>query len=73
MNFNEIDISSFRGIRQAHIEGLRLVNLFFGKNNCGKSSVLDAVFLISGLSNPKLPFNTTFSATTAGWARTTWP
>lgn len=36
---------------------MRQINLFFGKNNCGKSSLLDAVFLISGLSNPKLPIN----------------
>ncbi len=31
------------------------MNLLFGKNNCGKSSVLEAVFLISGFSNPLLP------------------
>lgn len=57
MIFNQIDILGFRGIKEAHIQKLNQVNLFFGKNNCGKSSVLDAVFLISGLSNPKLPFN----------------
>ena len=57
MIFNQIDILGFRGIKEAHINGLKNVNLFFGRNNCGKSSVLDAVFLISGLSNPKLPFN----------------
>lgn len=36
---------------------MKQINLFFGKNNCGKSSLLDAIFLISGLSNPKLPLN----------------
>jgi len=55
--FSSIEIERFRGIRHSKIEGLRQVNLFFGKNNCGKSSLLDAIFLISGLSNPKLPLN----------------
>lgn len=31
------------------------VNLFFGKNNCGKSSLLEALFLACGQSNPLLP------------------
>ncbi|HBH08610.1 MAG TPA: hypothetical protein DDX40_04325 [Rikenellaceae bacterium] len=55
--FDHINISGFRGIKETQIDGLKQVNLFFGKNNCGKSSLLDAIFLISGLSNPKLPFN----------------
>ncbi len=55
--FESIEIERFRGIKHSRIDGLRQINLFFGKNNCGKSSLLDAVFLISGLSNPKLPIN----------------
>lgn len=55
--FKNIDITNFRGIKKSYIEDLRQVNLFFGKNNCGKSSLLESVFLISGLSNPLLPFN----------------
>lgn len=55
--FKRIEISRFRGIRYSNIEHLKPVNLFFGKNNCGKSSLLDAIFLISGLSNPTLPLN----------------
>lgn len=55
--FSSIEIDRFRGIKHSKIEGLKQINLFFGKNNCGKSSLLDAVFLISGLSNPKLPLN----------------
>jgi AAA15 family ATPase/GTPase len=31
------------------------VNLFFGKNNCGKSSLLESLFLVCGQSNPLLP------------------
>ena len=55
--FESIEIERFRGIKHSRIDGLRQINLFFCKNNCGKSSLLDAVFLISGLSNPKLPIN----------------
>lgn len=55
--FHKIEVNRFRGIRHSKIEGLKQINLFFGKNNCGKSSLLDAIFLISGLSNPKLPLN----------------
>lgn len=55
--FHNIEINRFRGIKYSKIEGFKQINLFFGKNNCGKSSLLDAFFLISGISNPKLPLN----------------
>ena len=50
-----IEINNFRGIHHGKIEGLSQVNLFFGKNNCGKSSLLEALFLVCGQSNPLLP------------------
>lgn len=52
--FENIEIDRFRGIRHAKIDGFKQVNLFFGKNNCGKSSLLESLFLCSGLSNPLL-------------------
>ena len=55
--FNKIEIERFRGIRYASIDGLKQINLFFGKNNCGKSSVLESLFLASGPSNPLLPIH----------------
>ena len=55
--FEKVQINHFRGIRTCSIDSLKTVNLFFGKNNCGKSSVLDAIFLICGPSNPILPLN----------------
>ena len=58
--FNKIKIERFRGIRYASIEGFKQINLFFGKNNCGKSSLLESLFLASGLSNPLLPINVNF-------------
>lgn len=53
--FTKIEIERFRGIRHASIKGFKQINLFFGKNNCGKSSLLESLFLVSGLSNPLLP------------------
>jgi AAA15 family ATPase/GTPase len=58
--FNKIEIERFRGIKHASIEGFKQINLFFGKNNCGKSSLLESLFLASGLSNPLLPINVNF-------------
>ena len=58
--FKEVEIERFRSIRYAHIEGFERVNLFFGKNNCGKSSLLEALFLASGGANPMLPVNVNF-------------
>ncbi len=55
--FKTLEIKNLRGIKFAKIEGLSHINLFFGKNNCGKSTVLEALFLISGQSNPTLPLS----------------
>lgn len=52
--FSKLTIDNYRGIRHAEIDGLTQVNIFFGKNNCGKSSVLEAVFLLCDQSNPML-------------------
>lgn len=55
--FDKVTIDRFRGISHADISGFKRINLFFGKNNCGKSSLLEAIFLACGQSNPLLPLN----------------
>lgn len=55
MIYTDLSIENYRGIRQCKLEKLELVNLFFGKNNCGKSSLLEAIFILSGPANPTLP------------------
>lgn len=50
----DITIERFRGMRACHVQNLSRVNLFFGKNNCGKTSLLESVFLLSGQMNPAL-------------------
>ncbi len=50
--FKDITIEHFRGIRNLQLNNAGQINLFLGKNNCGKSTVLDAIFLLSGFSDP---------------------
>lgn len=55
--FENIMINRYRGIKTALVKDLRQINVFFGKNNCGKSSLLESVFLLTGQSNPILPLS----------------
>lgn len=55
--FANAQIEHFRGIRSANLEDFKRLNLFWGKNDCGKTTLLEALFLLSGCSNPRLPIN----------------
>lgn len=57
MKFKKINIEGFRGIRKGEIDDLSMVNIFLGQNNCGKTSLLEAIFLLSGYNNPNLVLN----------------
>ncbi len=50
-----ISIRGFRGIKSVMIEDTRRVNVFLGNNNCGKSTVLEAIMILLGESKPSLP------------------
>jgi AAA15 family ATPase/GTPase len=39
----QLEISNFRGLDFLEIEGLSKINLFAGKNNSGKTSILEAL------------------------------
>jgi len=54
--YQNIEIKNFRGISSLLLDDLKQINLIVGKNNTGKTSLLEALFLISGISNPQLPF-----------------
>lgn len=45
----------FRGFRDLHIGDFQRVNLITGRNNVGKTSLLEALFLHSGAANMSLP------------------
>lgn len=52
-----IHINHFRGIREAIFDSLGQFNLFLGHNNCGKSSVLDALLLFLSQNHPEACVN----------------
>jgi len=52
--FKSVKIENFRGIKSLEISDLARVNLFVGENGCGKTSVLESVFCLVGISNPGL-------------------
>lgn len=53
--FKNIEITNFRGIDHLKIDDFSRVNVFLGQNNSGKSSVLECLLLMMGMSNPDLP------------------
>lgn len=57
----KIHIQNFRGIEDTTITDIKHINIIFGMNNCGKSTVLESLFLILGMSNPTLPISVNLS------------
>lgn len=53
--YQDIRIKHFRGFEDLRIEGLSQVNVFLGRNNSGKTSILEAVFLLTNPRNGTLP------------------
>ena len=53
--FKNIEIKNFRGIESLKIEDFSRVNVLLGQNSSGKSSVLECLLLMVGMSNPDLP------------------
>ena len=53
--YERIRIENFRGITNLELSSLQQFNLFVGRNNCGKTSLLESIFLLSGPTNVELP------------------
>lgn len=49
----QLNIKSFRSIKNLEVSEVSQFNLLIGKNNCGKSSVLEAMYMASGA--PQIP------------------
>ena len=54
MHFNHIEIKGFKGIKQLTLEDCKRINLIVGKNNTCKTSVLESIFLLTGMSRPEI-------------------
>jgi AAA15 family ATPase/GTPase len=51
-----IDINNFRGIKHLYTNNFGSINLITGKNNSGKTTLLESIFLCAGPCNPSLLF-----------------
>ena len=52
--YRSLEIDNFRGIRELKINDLTRINLFVGRNNCGKTTLLESLLLLTGISDPAL-------------------
>jgi energy-coupling factor transporter ATP-binding protein EcfA2 len=48
----DLTIQNYRAFKDFTVDGLARVNLLVGKNNCGKTSFLEAVYLLASRNNP---------------------
>ena len=46
IQIDKFNIHGFRGIQELTVENLNHINLIVGDNNCGKTSVLEALLLL---------------------------
>jgi len=53
LSFTQVEIDGFRGLRSLNLEGLGRVNILVGQNNCGKTSVLEALSILCQPQNPR--------------------
>ena len=53
-----LQIRKFRGFNDLSIDQLSGINLIAGKNNSGKTSLLEALFLLAGAGNAQMALNT---------------
>ena len=53
--YTHFAVKAFRGFASLELPDLKRVNLFVGKNNVGKTSLLEAIFLHAGPHNAQLP------------------
>lgn len=54
MYLDKLEIEHFRGIKKTTIDELKYVNIFMGKNNSCKTTLLEALFLLMGAHNPEI-------------------
>ena len=54
MHFKDLEINNFRGFDHLKIEDFGQINLFVGKNNSGKTSVLEALAFLLTPDNPQI-------------------
>jgi len=51
-SLDDVTIDGFRGLKNLRLDGLGLINILVGPNNCGKTSVLEALSILCNASDP---------------------
>lgn len=54
LSLGDVEIQRFRAIRHLKLDGLGMVNLITGRNNTGKSSVLEALRILASYAAPSV-------------------
>ena len=52
-----LHVRNFRGFEDLEVDRLSRINLFAGRNDTGKSTLLEAIFLLGSAADPRLAFN----------------
>ena len=52
----QIFIENFRVFDKIEINDIKNINFFVGKNNCGKTSILEAIILMSAIADFSMPY-----------------
>lgn len=64
--FESIRVRNFRILSDLRVDGLSRINLIAGRNGSGKTSLLEAIFLLAGAGNPQLAANANVIRITRG-------
>ena len=56
--FRALTIQGLRGVKKLRLNDFQKINLLVGKNNCGKTTILESIFLLIGATNARLPLST---------------
>ena len=52
-----LHVRSFRGLSDVTVDKLSRINLVTGRNNAGKTTLLEAILLLVGAANARMAFN----------------
>ncbi|MFA0742549.1 MAG: hypothetical protein DFNUSKGM_002674, partial [Candidatus Fervidibacter sacchari] len=77
--YKSFTVRHFRCFRELELEGLERFNLFIGRNNVGKTALLESLFIHAGAYNPELTLRVSafrgievISFRWSGWEEAPW-
>ncbi len=70
--FKSIEFDNFRGFKKLFIDNFQQYNIFVGNNNCGKTSILEGIFLLTNPANLRLPININYFRSISSFNETFW-